>query len=224
MRSITLGFVLLLVFDLSSPGLRADEGANLILNSGFEDAADAPATFSLFIAPDSEGDHCRFTISSDTFHSGKQSALMQADDFARFALSPQVSYPVVAGDLYRVGVWIKAGADFQMQPDSPGVVLRLNLTAGSPSGPATAGFTFVYPNNTVSQAGSPDFAPLPLAASVPEQWTHVEAVIKVPTGVDFVRPELFFWKAKGSLDVDDFGLQKVDPTTPATPVAGGSPQ
>jgi cephalosporin-C deacetylase-like acetyl esterase len=148
---------------------------------------------------------------------------MQADDFARFAIGPQTAYPVSAGDIYRVGFWVKAGADFQMQPDSPGLVLRLNMTTGSASGPAAAGFTFIYLNNTVSQAGPPDFAPVAVPASSPTQWTHIEAVVKVPAGVDSIRPELFFWKAKGSLYVDDFSFQKVDPATPlSTFAAGGS--
>lgn len=203
---------------LSSQGSMADDGANLITNPGFENASSAPATFSLFIPPDSQGVNCRFTINTDTFHSGKQSALMQADDFARFSLNPNVTYPVVAGDLYRIGVWVKAGADFQMQPGSPGVVMRLNQT--SSASPAAAVFTFIYLNNTVSQAGAPTYAPEPVTASAPTEWTHIEAVVKVSAGVDHLVPTLFFWKAKGSLYVDDFSFQKVDPATPLSPLAG----
>ena len=221
MRHIILGSVVLLAFHLSSPGLVADDGANLVSNPGFEDSPSAPATYTLFTASDSTGAHCRFTISTDAFHSGKQAALMQADDFARFALGPQISYPVAAGDLYRIGVWVKAGADFQMQPDSPGVVLRVNQSAGSP--PLSAGLTFIYPNNTVSLAGPPDFGPLSIPPPDLTQWTHIEVVVKVPDSVDSMRPELFFWKAKGSLAVDDFSLQKVDPATPVTPVMGAAP-
>jgi cephalosporin-C deacetylase len=196
----------------------AADDANLIANSGFEDTPTAPTTFSLFIAPDSQGDNCRFAISTDTFHSGKQSALMQADDFARFCLSPSVTYPVVAGELYRVGVWVKAGADFQMQPGSPGVVIRINQTPSSPPM-----FTFVYLDSTVSQAAPPDLSPEPETTAAPTQWTHIEAVVKVPAGVDQVVPTLFYWKAKGSLYVDDFSLEKVDPTSPlSTPTSGAT--
>ena len=199
----------------------ADDGANLIANPGFENAPDAPATFSLFIAPDSQGDNCRFTISSDTFHSGKQSALMQADDFARFSLGPNVTYPVTAGDTYRIGVWVKAGANFQTQEGSPGLVIRVNETASS--SPASAGFTFVYLNGTLSQAGPPDYSPQPVSAALPTEWTHLEAVVKMPAGIDHLVPTLFFWKAKGSLYVDDFTLQKVDATTPqSTPSPSGA--
>jgi hypothetical protein len=144
---------------------------------------------------------------------------MQADDFARFSLGPNATYPVVAGDLYRVGVWVKAGADFQLQPGSPGLVIRLNETSSSSA--TGAGFTFVYLGNVISQAGPPGFAPLPVSASAPTEWTHIEAVVKVPAGVDHLVPTLFFWKAKGSLYVDDFTLEKVDPTTTVSPSAGG---
>jgi hypothetical protein len=214
MRRIIFGAVLLSAFHAASPCLQAADGANLIRNPGFEDPPDAPASYSLFTAPDSKDATCRFTITSDASHSGKQSALMQANDFARFSLGPVGDYPVAAGDLYRVGVWVKAGPDFQAQPDSPGIVLRLNLSTGSPAKPASAGLTFVYLNNTVSQAGPPTFAPLPTPHPALTDWTHLEAVVKVPDGVDHMVPGLFFWKAKGSLFVDDFNFQKVDPSTP----------
>ena len=52
----------------------ADDGAKLITNPGFEDTPSAPTAYGLFTAPDSKEDNCRFTISTDTFHSGKQAA------------------------------------------------------------------------------------------------------------------------------------------------------
>ncbi|MCE0497565.1 MAG: hypothetical protein LV481_06435 [Methylacidiphilales bacterium] len=220
MRHILVGSLILAAFHLSLLCLRADDGANLIPNPGFENATGAPATYLLFTAPESTAANCRYTISTDTFHSGKQSALMQSDDFARFCLGPQTPFPVAAGDCYRIGVWVKAGADFQMQPDSPGVVIRVNLTTGSPPVPAAIPFIFIYLNSTASQAGATDYSPLPTPSSAPAEWTHIEAVVKVPAGVDSMVPTLFFWKAKGSLYVDDFSFQKVDPTTPATPLAG----
>ena len=208
----TRSSLILSAFCLSTLSSMAEDGANLISNPGFEDA---PAAYALFTAPESKDAEGRFTISTDTFHSGNKSALMQADDFARFSLGPQATYPVVAGEVYRVGVWVMAGADFQTQPHSPGVVLRLDATSSSSVAPADA--SFIYLNNTVYQAGSPDFAPVPTPSLA--QWTHLEAVVKVPDGVASLRPELFFWKAKGSLYVDDFGLQKVDPATPLSALA-----
>ncbi|HEY0257607.1 MAG TPA: hypothetical protein VGC39_09205, partial [Candidatus Methylacidiphilales bacterium] len=153
-----VAFFTLLVTSQSSI---ADDGGNLIANPGFEDVPPAPTTYGLFTAPESQGGNCRFTISTDTFHSGKQSALLQADDFSRFSLGSSKTYPVVGGDVYRVGVWVKAGADFQMQPGTPGLVIRVNHTSSS-SAPAAA-FTFIYLNNTVSQAGPPDYSPQPVS-------------------------------------------------------------
>ena len=93
----------------------------------------------------------------------------------------------------------------------PGVVLRLNLTAGNPPAPSPFGLIFIYLDNSVSQSAPPDFGPLPVASVAPTQWTHINAVVKVPAGVDFIAPELFFWKAKGSLYVDDFSSKRSIP-------------
>jgi hypothetical protein len=199
----------------SSVAATADD-TNLVSNPGFESGH---AAYGLFIGPESSGDNCRFTISPDTFHSGQQSAIMQADDFARFSLCAQISTPLVAGDVYRVGVWVKAGADFQAQPGSPGVVLRLNPSAGSPAVALSTGFIFVYANATISMAAPPGFGPLSVAAPDLTSWTHLEAVIKIRDGVDHYVPALFFWRAKGSLYVDDFSFQKVDAGTSLTPTA-----
>jgi hypothetical protein len=206
---------LLALLQLSSVPSTADD-TNLVSNSGFEEGK---ATYTLFVGPESKDANCRFTISPDTFHSGQQSAIMQADDFARFSLCAQVTAPLVAGDVYRVGVWVKAGADFQAQPGSPGVVLRLNPEAGSPVAPVPNGFIFAYANATISMAAPPGFAPLPVAAPDLTSWTHLEAVVKIPDGVDHYVPALFFWRAKGSLYVDDFSFQKVDAGTSLTPTA-----
>jgi hypothetical protein len=208
-------FSILTVLLISSARSMAD-ATNLVSNSGFEEGQ---AAYSLFVGPESKDDNCRFSISTDTFHSGHQSALMQADDFARFSLCAQVAAPVAVGDVYRLGVWIKAGADFQAQPGSPGVVMRLNPEVGSPPVAVATGFLFIYANSTTSMAVPPGFAPLTVAAPDLTSWTHLEAVIKVPEGVDHYTPALFFWRAKGSLYVDDFSFEKVDPTTNLTPTA-----
>jgi len=206
---------LLALLQLSSVSSTADD-TNLVTNPGFESGH---AAYTLFIGPESSSANCRFTISPDTFHSGQQSALMQADDFARFSLCAQVSTALVAGDVYRVGVWVKAGTDFQAQPGSPGVVLRLNPEAGSPPAAISTGFIFVYANATISMAGPPDFGPRTVATPDLTSWTHLEAVVKIPDGVDHYAPALFFWRAKGSLYVDDFTFQKVDPGTSLTTAA-----
>ena len=74
----------------------ADDGVNLISDPGFEDLA--LTSYFLFTTSESKDANCRFTISPDTFHSGKQSALLQSDDFARFGVATGSSFPVTTGD------------------------------------------------------------------------------------------------------------------------------
>jgi hypothetical protein len=81
---------------------------------------------------------------------------------------------------------------------------------------------FIYLDSTASQAVPPTFSPINVPGAIPVEWTHMEAVVKVPAGVGFMTPELFFWRAKGSLYVDDFTFQKVDSTTPLTPFAAAT--
>ena len=56
---------------------------------------------------------------------------------------------------------------------------------------------------------------------LPADWTHLEAVIEIPQGIDSMGPVLYIWKAKGALYVDDFTFEKVDSSTPLTPVVAG---
>jgi len=112
---------------------------------------------------------------------------------ARFSLGPQVTYPVAAGEVYRVGVWVKAGADFQMDPGSPRVGNPLEHDGRflRPF-PRRLAFTFIYLNSAVSQAGPPDYSPLPVPPIALTNWTHIDAVVKVPAGIDHLVPGLFF--------------------------------
>src|ERR1700678_1218765 len=91
----------------------AAEPPNLAPNPGFEDGQHG---FYLFTANDSKAANCRFSVDSQEAHGGSQSALLQADDFARTAIGEAATIPVTAGSRYRVGVWVKAGPDLQFQP------------------------------------------------------------------------------------------------------------
>ena len=194
------------------PLIADTDASNLVPNAGFEDG---DAGYGIFPAGDSKTMNCRMSIATDVFHSGKQAALVQADDFARVSVGPKVPiHPVNGGERYRVGVWVKPGADFQAQPGTAGVVLRLNPASGS-----TPGMTiFVNLDGTVSSG----IAPITPMKPLPADWTHLEAVIQLPAGIDNVGPVLFLWKAKGSLYVDDFTFEKVDDATALSPVVGGS--
>lgn len=198
--------------------------ANLVQNPGFEDG---DSGYYQFVGGDSKAMNCRYSIDKAVFHTGTQSALMQADDFARAGLGPKAPFQVAAGEHYRVGAWVKAGADYQAQPGSPGVVLRLNFLQksadGSSLGASPAGLYFAYLNSTASVTTTPPMAPLKVTAPAPTAWTHIEVVVEVPAGVDVIAPVLFFWKAKGSLNIDDFSLEKVDASIPVTPLDTTTP-
>ena len=184
-------------------------------------ADETAVTYHLFTAPESQDANCSLKIVSEGFHAEKPTALMQSDAFSRFGIGPKNAVPVAAGDRFRFGAWVKAGSDFQIQPNSPGVVVRLNLTSGTPA--VGTGFFFVHLNNAVVRTGPADSTPLQIPATLPKEWTHIEAVVKVPPGVDSVQPWLFFWKAKGSLYVADISVEKVDPATPLTALVQRTP-
>jgi len=209
------GLALALLSRFVCPFASADE-TNLVTNPGFENG-DLASTYYLGVAGDSKDKNCRFALDTKTVHSGAQSAIVQADDFARCSMGPKVPcHPLNGGDRYRVGVWVKPGADYQAQPGTPGVVLRMNPTSGFPPTPAMS--IFINLDGSVSTG----IAPLTGMKPLPADWTHLEAVIEVPQGIDSMGPVLFMWKAKGSVYVDDFTFEKVDAGTPLSPVAGGS--
>ena len=196
--------------------LSLGDDANLVANPGFEDG-DLTSSYYLGVAGDSKQMNCRYSIDTKTVHSGAQSALVQADDFARCSIGPKVPcHPLNGGERYRVGVWVKPGADFAAQPGTPGVALRMNPTSGFP--PVAGASIFINLDGTVSTG----IAPLTGMKPLPADWTHLEAVIEVPSGIDSMGPVLFMWKAKGSLYVDDFTFEKVDDATPLSPMAGGA--
>jgi hypothetical protein len=217
-KSFRLAGLFLALLPFSTLHLNADpDGPNLIPNPGFEHA---DSGFGIFPAPDSKDMNCRLSIDDKIFHSDSHSALLQADDFARFSVGPKVPIAVVAGERYRIGIWLKPGTDFQMQPGSPGVVMRLNLSQNN--GPSPAGLIFIFLNDSVFQINTPPSAPLAITAPLSADWTHMEAIVEVPSGVDSIQPVLYFWKAKGSLYVDDFTFQKVDAATPLSAIAAGA--
>ena len=53
---------------------------------------------------------------------------------------------------------------------------------------------------------------------LPKAWTQIKAVIEIPSGVDSILPALFSWWTKGALYADDFSIEKVDASTPVTPL------
>src|ERR1700677_242947 len=126
-NSPLLGLLLAILPCVICPFAVGDD-TNLVTNPGFEDG-DLTSTYYLGVAGDSKEMNCRFALDTKTVHLGAQSVLLQADDFARCSVGPKIPcHPLTGGERYRVGVWVKPGPDFQAQPGTPGVVLRLNPT------------------------------------------------------------------------------------------------
>ena len=107
-KSFYFGGLVLAVLTWSTFPLLADtDGSNLVDNPGFE-YGDLTSTYYLGVAGDSKDMNCRFAIDKTTGHSGTQSALLQADGFARCSIGPKVPcHPLSGGERYRVGVWVK---------------------------------------------------------------------------------------------------------------------
>ena len=146
-RKFLFGILTVTAFGFSAAASRADDTSPYIDNPGFETGE---AGYYLAVAGDSKDMKCRFAMDTTTFHSGKQSALLQADDFARFGIGPKVPcHPLSGGERYRVGVWVKPGADFKAMPGTPGVVLRMNPASGFPP-TAAASMIFINLDKTVS--------------------------------------------------------------------------
>jgi hypothetical protein len=82
---------------------------------------------------------------------------------------------------------------------------------------AEGGHLFITPGNRVTRGISP--APGdPVTEHIPTEWTQIEAVVEIPQGVDGMGPSLFDWWGKGTIYADDFSVEKVDASTPATPL------
>jgi hypothetical protein len=167
-------------------------------------------------ATGSESANCRFSVVTDSPHTGKACALIQADDFARCSLE-QGTFPVTPGDRYRVSIWVRAAADALAQPGTPGVVIRLTLRTGSADAPG--GHLFVQLDNVVTQG----LTPLSRDAPLPTDWTEMTGVVEIPPGADHCDPGIYLWLAKGSVYFDDYSIEKVDPSVAPTPVTAPPP-
>ncbi len=193
-------------------GIQMGSAQELVGNGGFETGITG---WSLFVPDESKGKNCRFDVVSDAPHSGTNCVRLQSDDFARFGIGT-TGFPVQPGDHYHISAWIRADAAAQVRPKAPGFIIRLNLRQGT--GEAAGGHLFIGPGNVVSRENPADSS-----AGLPKDWTLVEAVVEIPPGVDSVLPSIFSWWVNGTLFVDDFSIQKVDPSTPVTPLAPNNP-
>jgi len=193
-------------------------GENLIKNPGFESGTDS---WGLFVPDAEKTKGCRLSIETVGAHSGSSFADLSSDQFARFALSSNSGIKVAPGERYRVSLWIGADVSAKAKDKTPGVVLRFILRKGDADA-ADSPAVFVGLNNSVSLALlKKPFDLGKLAAPLPTQWTKVEAVFEIPAvegGVDNMGLGIFWQETSGKIYVDDVVLEKVDPTTPLSPV------
>jgi hypothetical protein len=201
--------------DASTPPAPTAPAASLISNGGFEDGITGWGTY---VPDESKAANCRFDVATDSPHSGASCARLQTDDFGRFSVGCGL-IPVQPGEHYHVSVWIRAGNLAEVRPKAPGFVIRLHLSQSGSD--AAGGHLFIAPGNRVTRDVPAD----PVSDSLPTTWTQIEAVIEIPQGVDSMGPGIFSWWTKGIVYADDFSIEKVDASTPATPFwqKGGAP-
>ena len=136
----------------------------------------------------------------------------------RFGVGAGLPIRVQAGEHYRVEAWVRADAAAELHAKAPGFVIRLNLRQGDAD--AAGEHLYIELGNVVSRD-----TPAESKAQLPKEWTKVEAVVEIPAGVD----ELMSLRSsrerewKGTLFVDDFSVEKVETSTPATPLSQTGP-
>jgi hypothetical protein len=190
-----------------APAAPAPAAASLITNGGFEDGI---VGWGTYVPDESKLANCHFDVGSDSPHSGANCARLQTDDYGRFSVGGAL-IPVQPGDHYHVSVWIRADSAAQVRAKAPGFVIRLHLSQGGAD--AAGGHLFIAPGNRVTRDAPAD----PVSDSLPTTWTQIEAVVEIPQGVDSMGPGIFTWWTKGIVYADDFSIEKVDASTPATP-------
>jgi hypothetical protein len=209
MKFLRLRYLVLLLW--SCRAVHGNPAEALVSNGGFENGA---AGWGMWAPDESSDKGCRFDVVGDSPHSGAKCARLQSDDFARFCIGAAM-FPVHPGEHYSVSVWVRADPAAQVRKDSAGFAagfaVRLFLRQGN--GDAEGGHLFIGLGNRVARGTPPD-----PGSKLPMKWTQISAVVEIPSGVDSMGPGLFSWWTKGAIFADDFSIEKVDASTPATPL------
>ena len=182
---------------------------SLISNGGFENGT---VGWTLFVPDESQDKGCHFDVVNNAPHTGKSCLRIESKDYARYCVGTSF-IPVKPGERYHVSVWVKADPTAHARLKTPGFVIRLYLRQGNAD--AEGGHLFIGPGNRVARNMPAD----PVAkTTLPTTWTQIDAVVEIPPGVDAIGPGLFSWWSKGPVYADDFSIEKVDPSTAATPI------
>jgi len=156
------------------------------------------------IPDESKHKNCQFEITSDSPHSHTNCARLTTDDFARFSIIPKMDLRPAPGDHYHVIVWVKADPSAEVQPDSPGIVVRMSLLK---DGKGTTGGDFYIGLDNVMNRG---VKPPPAITKLPTEWTKIEGDFVMPHDADRFFPSLFAWYTKGSIYFDDISIEKTN--------------
>lgn len=148
--------------------------------------------------------------------SGRVGIRLHSDEFARYAVRPQgLPTRVLAGERYRVSVWVKLEDDARIETDTPGVALRATLFSG-PNSDFPGGHLFIGTNG-VSRG-----TPAGLAAPRLGTWTKIEGVIQIPAGVREMMPFVFCWRTTGTIEIDSPSVTKVGADASLSSIVGAS--
>ncbi|QYY35080.1 hypothetical protein [Ruficoccus sp. ZRK36] len=154
-----------------------------------------------FIPADSKDRGSKLSFTTEDPHSGNMCAVMSADSNSRFAFAPKGgAMNVMPGQTFDISIWIKAAADFKIHPKTPGFIIRVDMLKGK----ASVGTVYINASGEASERLGTT------GPVIPTTWTEVKGQATVPEGADRMRVNVFFWRASGTLYLDDFEVSLAD--------------
>jgi hypothetical protein len=179
----------------------------LVPNGGFEEGSEG---WTLFTPASSQSAEPALQIITSGARSGKKHLRLYSKTNARYAATPDI-LKVNGGQRYRVSVWVKTSPDLET---AVGPIVRVMFREDAPSKVETS---FYLDTNGRLSSGT---APLArLSEPLPAQWRKIEAVMQAPAKATSAGMALFAWNTRGSVDFDDFTMEKVSSSTPLTDLA-----
>lgn len=124
----------------------------------------------------------------------------------RFSLSSW-KVPVRPGTQYRLSCRFLNKSGVEVAENTPGFLIRVTASDRHKNG-----LSEHHIHLDVDGKSHSTFIPMGHLATIkPSQdWQTVQALFTFPEGVAFVHVDLFFWRMKGELFLDDFLLEEID--------------